>query len=67
MSEMQPSVIEQLSDMHDKFDALVSYECNTGGEGSDDMKFYFDMCNKIYEKIKELQNTVKEKGSEGTK
>ena len=55
MSEIQPSVIEQLTDMHNKFDALVSYECNTGGENSPNMYFYLNMANQIYDKIKELR------------
>ncbi len=55
MSDIQPSVIEQLIQMHNTFDALVAYETDTGGKDSDDYRFYLFMANRIHDKIQEFK------------
>lgn len=55
MSEIQPSVIEKLSTIHDTLDDLVSYESDTGGSSNTDHDFYLGLANLVYSKIQELK------------
>ncbi len=55
MSEVQPSVIEQLSKIHDTLDGLVTYEANTGGEYKTNYHFYLGLAELVYSKIQELK------------